>query len=62
MILVTGASGFVGAAVVARLAREGIFHPVQIRQKWHDHLSGECNWQYDLWDVLMFQAWLEEAG
>lgn len=46
----------------ARLKREGIFNPIQIRQKWQDHLSGECNWQYDLWDVLMFQAWLEEAG
>lgn len=46
----------------ARLAREGIFDPIQIRQKWQDHLSGACNWQYDLWDVLMFQAWLEEAG
>ena len=44
----------------ARLQREGYFHPVPIRQKWTEHLSGARNWQYHLWNVLMFQAWLEE--
>ena len=42
-----------------RLKRESFFNPVPIRHKWREHLSGECNWQYYLWDVLMFQAWLE---
>jgi asparagine synthase (glutamine-hydrolysing) len=42
-----------------RLRREGYFHPELIRQKWREHLSGACNWQDHLWDVLMFQAWLE---
>ena len=44
----------------ARLRREGYFHPGPIRQKWAEHLSGARNWQYHLWDVLMFQAWLAE--
>ena len=43
-----------------RLRREGFFNPTPIRQKWNEHLSGKRNWQYYLWDVLMFQAWLED--
>jgi asparagine synthase (glutamine-hydrolysing) len=44
----------------ARLRHEGFFNPALIRQKWDEHLSGTRNWQYHLWDVLMFQAWLEK--
>ena len=42
-----------------RLKREGFFDPAPIRQKWHQHVAGQCNWQSHLWNVLMFQAWLE---
>nr|WP_316656142.1 asparagine synthase (glutamine-hydrolyzing) [uncultured Gellertiella sp.] len=42
-----------------RLRRDGFFRPEPIRQKWAEHLSGKRNWQYHLWDVLCFQAWLE---
>jgi asparagine synthase (glutamine-hydrolysing) len=40
-----------------RIQREGYFRPTQIRRKWEEHLSGTRNWQYWLWNVLMFQAW-----
>ena len=42
-----------------RLRREGYLHPEAIREKWNEHLSGRRNWQHWLWNVLMFQAWLE---
>jgi asparagine synthase (glutamine-hydrolysing) len=43
-----------------RLRRNGFFHPAPIRQKWREHLSGRHNWQYELWGILMFEAWLDE--
>lgn len=51
------AEGLLGEA---RLRREGYFHPALIRQIWAEHLSGGRNWTARLWNVLMFQAWLEE--
>jgi len=43
----------------SRLRREGYLDPAPVRRLWADHLSGRRNGQYLLWDVLMFQAWLE---
>lgn len=42
-----------------RLCREGFFNPEPIRQKWEEHLSGRHDWKYYLWDILMYQLWLE---
>ena len=43
----------------SRLRDEGYFDPRPIRSAWAEHLSGRRNRQYELWDVLMFQGWLE---
>jgi asparagine synthase (glutamine-hydrolysing) len=43
----------------SRLRREGYFQPGPIRQIWAAHLSGKRDWMARLWNILMFQAWLE---
>jgi asparagine synthase (glutamine-hydrolysing) len=45
-----------------RMRDEGFFDPLPIRKKWIEHISGHRNWQYYLWDILMFQAWLEQEN
>jgi asparagine synthase (glutamine-hydrolysing) len=42
-----------------RLSEGGLLNAPLIRRRWQEHLSGRCNWQYLLWDVLMFEAWRE---
>lgn len=42
-----------------RLEREGYFNTALVRLKWQEHLSGKRDWAFHLWDILMFQAWLE---
>lgn len=42
-----------------RISKEGYFDPQLVRHKWEQHLSGRYNWQSLLWNVLMFQVWLE---
>ncbi len=44
-----------------RLRREGFLHPAPVRLRWQEHLSGRRSWEYSLWAVLMFQAWLDAA-
>ncbi|MBF0176877.1 MAG: asparagine synthase (glutamine-hydrolyzing) [Magnetococcales bacterium] len=40
-----------------RMQDDGLLNPLPIRQRWREHLSGERNWQYSIWGVLMAQAW-----
>jgi asparagine synthase (glutamine-hydrolysing) len=39
------------------LSDGGILRSAVIRERWKEHLSGRINWQYQLWDVLMFESW-----
>ena len=43
----------------SRMRNEGYLNSDIIRTMWLEHISGKKNWQHPLWDVLMFQAWLE---
>jgi len=43
-----------------KIKRDGFLNPQPIRKVWQEHLSGKRNWQYLLWDVLMFQNWKEK--
>jgi asparagine synthase (glutamine-hydrolysing) len=43
----------------ARIREEGFLHSEPIRRRWQEHVTGRRNWQHFLWNVLMFQAWLE---
>ncbi|HEY6292914.1 MAG TPA: asparagine synthase (glutamine-hydrolyzing) [Terriglobia bacterium] len=43
-----------------RLRHEGYLRPEPVRAIWREHLAGDRNAQEQLWDVLMFQAWLEQ--
>ncbi|HOV80531.1 MAG TPA: asparagine synthase (glutamine-hydrolyzing) [Bacillota bacterium] len=44
------------------LRRGGFFRPEPVRRLWIEHVSGKRDWQYHLWGILMFQAWLAEWG
>ncbi len=43
-----------------RMRDEGFLDPEPIQRLWHDHLAGRGRGHFHLWDILMFQAWLQE--
>jgi asparagine synthase (glutamine-hydrolysing) len=45
----------------SRMKAEGYLNPTEIRLKWSEHLNGGRNWQYYLWDILIFQDWLRQS-
>jgi asparagine synthase (glutamine-hydrolysing) len=54
--LKTWASGLIDPQ---RLHSEGYLRPQAVTNAWNEHQSGKLNHQHFLWNVLMFQAWLE---
>jgi len=46
----------------ARLRRQGYLRADLVRRAWDEHQSGRRNLQHFLWNVLMFQAWLDEVN
>jgi asparagine synthase (glutamine-hydrolysing) len=43
-----------------RIREQGYIDDRFVTRMWNEYLSGQNNWHYYLWDVLMFQAWLAE--
>ena len=43
-----------------RLRRDGFFDPEVIGERWRDHRDHAWDWGYALWNVAMFQSWLEQ--
>lgn len=43
-----------------KLSQQGLFNTKLVRKYWSEHLSNCRNWQYPLWNILMFQSWLQE--
>jgi len=42
------------------LLNSGYLNPKPIIKMWKEHSNGTKNWQYHLWDVLMFENWLKD--
>ena len=42
-----------------KINEDGFLDYQIIKTKWDEHLSKKRNWQHWLWNVLVFQSWLE---
>lgn len=36
---------------------DGLIDPEPVRAVWEEHLKGQRNWHFELWNVLMLQSW-----
>jgi asparagine synthase (glutamine-hydrolysing) len=46
----------------SRLARRGVFDPVEVRHVWEEHVRGYSNNAATLWPVLMYDSWADETA
>lgn len=44
-----------------KIDNQGLFDSKIINTRLQQHLSGKKNYQYDLWGILMFQAWYDKC-
>jgi len=45
----------------AVLKDSGFFDAGMVGQKWQEHQSGRADWSYHLWDIIIFQQWLQNG-
>ncbi|WP_319468935.1 asparagine synthase (glutamine-hydrolyzing) [uncultured Pseudodesulfovibrio sp.] len=45
----------------ARIRQQGYLDATAVNRMWTSFLKGHATWQYHLWDILVFQSWLENA-
>ena len=43
-----------------KMQQQGWLDATAVQRMWRAHKEGLADWQYQLWTVLMFQAWLVE--
>ncbi|ABI82564.1 asparagine synthase (glutamine-hydrolyzing) [Francisella tularensis] len=43
----------------SKIDKQGYLSPEVVQKYWQEHLSGKRNWQAILWNILIFQEWLD---
>jgi asparagine synthase (glutamine-hydrolysing) len=41
---------------------QGLLDVAAVHERWQEHLSGRRDWQYQMWSILMLQAWLQRQS
>jgi asparagine synthase (glutamine-hydrolysing) len=44
-----------------RLRSDGYLRPEPVERMWREHQTGRRDWEYHLWNVLVFQDWLAQT-
>ena len=44
-----------------KLHQQGFLDEKYVRDRWNEHINGKYNWGHQLWNILMFQSWLDHT-